>query len=158
MDKIIEKKKKTAYYSIIENKDEKNLSLNDISAPSNKYKPKYSAMPHDHIHPQHYLPDPERANREKWKYLAYFDVILDQHLRQIRPDAINDDKFKYMKEEYKPIGAVENHLLNNMYFDYNFKLDNEFYLKFKETINKVVDFDSKEEEDSNRKVNKLKFN
>lgn len=154
LDKIVEKKKKTAYYSIIENKDEKNLILNDISAPLNKYKPRYSAMPHDHIHPQHYLSDPERANREKWKYLAYFDIILDQHLRQIRPDGIVDEKFKYIKEENKPIGAIEDHVLDNMYFDYNYKLDNEFYLKFKDTINQVIDFKAKEEE-TNSKDNKV---
>jgi hypothetical protein len=46
--------------------------------------------------------------------------------------------------------------MDNMYFDYNFKLDNEFYLKFKETINQVIDNNAKEEE-ANSKDNKVKL-
>jgi hypothetical protein len=137
---IVEKRKKTLYYEIVENKQELNRQLFDLNSEGNRHKFVSSATPHDHIHPQHYNKDPEKLNEEKWKYLAYFDIILDQHLRQIRPSSISESEemFKYVKDEYKPFKNIRSDFLDNMYYDYLWTLDNEFYQKFKEDIQKVV--------------------
>jgi hypothetical protein len=148
---IVEKKKSNYYYNYVENKKDKNLQLNDLLSPNNKFKPKFHANPHDHIHPQHYLKDPEKANQEKWKYLAYWDIYLDNHIRNVRPSSLDDETFKYVVQ--KPQFAQENHIKNNMYYDYLFTMDNEFYKKFLEDVHR---FTKKPEEpsDNNRPVGK----
>ena len=108
-----------------------------MMAPNNKYKPHIYGNPHDHIHPQHYLNDPDKADQEKWKYLAYWDIYLDQYIRQVRPSDIDDHKFKYVKDRNKPEFFSDNHIINNVYYDYLFSLDNEFYKKFYEDVKKV---------------------
>ena len=69
---IVEKKKKTFYYEIVENKKEfDRQQLIDLNSEGNKHKFVSHAYPHDHIHPQHYNHDPEKLNEEKpedpWK-------------------------------------------------------------------------------------------
>ena len=134
---IIEKKKESYYYEVVENKKDINITLTNLMAPNNKYKPHLSGNPHDHIHPQHFLKDPEKANQEKWKYLAYWDIFLDQYIRQVRPSNIDDHKFKYVKMGNQPEFFMNDHLKNNMYYDYLFSLDNEFFKKFLEDVKKV---------------------
>jgi hypothetical protein len=140
VEDIMEKRKSSVYFDIVENKAELHHDLYDLKAPGNKHRIDTSVTPHDHIHPQHYLKNPELVNEEKWKYLAYFDIVLDQHLRQVRPSSIspNEEMFKYVKDENKPLKNLEDHLLDNMYYDYLYTLENEFYVKFKEEIRSVV--------------------
>lgn len=138
---IIENKKKTFYYEITKNKAELNKHIDDMKAPGNKWKFESSITPHDHINPQHFLTDPEKVNEEKWKYLAYFDVIVDQHLRQVRPSSISEleEIYKYVKDENKPLRHTEDHSRDNMYWDYLYTLDNEFYLKFRQEISEFYE-------------------
>jgi hypothetical protein len=158
IEKIVERKRKTAYYTIVENKADTNYKLEDINSPLNKHKKQYSVTPHDHIHPQHLLKDPEKANAEKWKYLAFYDIVIDQHLRKIRPDAIDDQVFKYVKPNHKPLSYTENHLIDNMYYDFLYTLDNEFYLKFKEEIRKIRDLEQERNHEQDDPVNIKYFN
>lgn len=139
VQEIVEKRKQTFYFDYAENKTEINQQLFDLNSEGNKHKFVSHATPHDHIHPQHFNHDPEKLNEEKWKYLAYFDIILDQHLRKIRPSSISesDETFKYVKDEYKPLKSFTDHLRNNMYYDYLFTLDNEFHVKFKAEVERV---------------------
>ena len=136
VNKIMEKTKKNSYYKIVENKKEINQTIYDMNAPENVLRPKAHCYPHDHIHQQHFLKDPKKADQEKFKYLGYFDIILDQHIRQVRPENQKDDVFKYVKEEYKLPNVYKDDIRDNMYYDYKFTMDNEFYLKFVEEINK----------------------
>lgn len=136
INKIMEKSKQNSYYKIVENKKEINQTIHDLQAPENHSKHKPHCYPHDHIHQQHFLKDPKKANAEKFKYLAYFDLILDQHIRQVRPENQKDDVFKYVKEEYKVPRVYYDDVRDNMYYDYKFTMDNEFYQKFVEEINK----------------------
>ena len=94
----------------------------------------------------------KKASRD----LAYFDIVLDQHLRQVRPSSISESEemFKYVKDEFKPLKNIENHLRDNMYAEYLYTLDNEFYVKFKQEINRVVGGMTKNE-DPEDKVNNL---
>jgi hypothetical protein len=155
---IIENKKKTFYYEITKNKVELNRQIDDLKSPANKWKFESSITPHDHINPQHWLPDPEKANEEKWKYLAYFDVIVDQHLRQVRPSSISEleEIYKYVKEENKPLRHVEDHSRDNMYYDYLYTLENEFYVKFKQELCQYYD-NANFAEEKEDKVWKKKF-
>ena len=136
INNIIENRKKTFYYEITENKADLNKQIEDLKAPGNKWKFESSVTPHDHIHPQHWQKDPEKTNEEKWKYLAYFDIVIDQHLRQVRPSSISEyeEIYKYVKDQYKPLRHTEDHSRDNMYYDYLYTLENEFYVKFKEEI------------------------
>jgi hypothetical protein len=140
VDSIVEKRKSNFYFNIVTNNAELHHDLYDLKAPGNKHVKDTSVTPHDHIHPQHWLKNPEKVNEEKWKYLAYFDIVLDNHLRQVRPSSISesDEMFKYVKDEFRPLKNLENHLLDNMYYDYLYTLDNEFYVKFKEEVRRVV--------------------
>lgn len=135
INKIMEKRKKNSYYNIVENKKDINQAIYDINAPENELRPKAHCFPHDHIHQQHYLKDPHKAEQEKFKYLAYFDVVLDQHIRQVRPENQKDDIFKYVKDEYKLPKVYTDDIGDNMYYDYKYRMDNEFYLKFVAEIN-----------------------
>jgi hypothetical protein len=156
LKEIVEKRSKGFYYDIVKNQVELNKEINDLNAPGNKHKFTSSVTPHDHINPQHFEHDHEKVNEEKWKYLAYFDIIIDQHLRQVRPSSIsdNDEMFKYVKDEYKPLKFVESHLKNNMYYDYMYTLDNEFYVKFKEEMGKVYhNINTAKEEENKVKKN-----
>ena len=136
VNNIIENRKKTFYYEITENKTDLNIQIEDLKAPGNKWKFESSVTPHDHIHPQHWQKDPEKTNEEKWKYLAYFDIVIDQHLRQVRPSSISEyeEIYKYVKDQNKPLRHTEDHSRDNMYYDYLYTLENEFYVKFKEEI------------------------
>jgi len=136
VNKIMEKTRKNAYYKVVENKKDINQTIHDFGAPENHTRVKPHCFPHDHIHQQHFLKDPKKANEEKFKYLAYFDIILDQHIRQVRPENQKDDVFKYVKEEYKVPRVYQDDMRDNMYYDYKYTMENEFYLKFVEEINK----------------------
>jgi hypothetical protein len=148
---IVEKKKSNYYFNFVENKKDINVKLNDILSPNNKYKPKFHGNPHDHIHPQHYLSDPEKADAEKWKYLAFWDIYLDNFVRNVRPSSLEDEAFRYVKQ--KPEVSQENHIKNNMYFDYLFTMDNEFYKKFMEDAGRITN-KPEEHDDKNRPVGK----
>lgn len=136
INKIVEKRKKNSYFNIVENKSEINQTIHDFNAPMNVLKPKPHCDAHDHIDPAHYLKDPHRANNDKLKYLAYFDVVLDQHIRQVRPENQKDDVFKYVKDEHKLPRVYINDICDNMYFDFKYTMDNEFYLKFLSELDK----------------------
>ena len=128
---MVEIKKKNFFYEIVENKNETNLKLGDLKAPLNPFKPIYSAVPHEHIHPQHYLKNAEHELHDKHKYLAYFDIIVDNHLRQVRPNMIYDDKLAYVKPLNRPTRYSETRVMDNMYFDYLYSMDNELFKKLK---------------------------
>lgn len=136
INKIMEKTKQNSYYKITENKKEINQTIHDLFAPENHNRFKPHCFPHEHIHVQHFLKNPKKANEEKFKYLGYFDIILDQHIRQVRPENQKDDVFKYVKDEYKLPRVYYDDLRDNMYYDYKYTMDNEFYKKFVEEINK----------------------
>ena len=132
MNKIMEKRKSNDYYQIVENKGQINQNITDMNIPENHLRIRPHGFPHDHIHQQHYLTNPKKSNEEKYKYLAYFDIIIDHHIRQVRPENQKDDMFKYIKEEYRQDIIYNDNIMENMYYDYKFTMDNEFYLKFVE--------------------------
>lgn len=126
--KVIEKK--NIFYQISENKTETNRKLTTLTSPSNPKKPIYDATIDEHIHPQHWLENPKQAMNDKFKYMAYFDFILDNHMRQVRPLNVYDDPFTYVKPNHRPLYFSENDFTNNMYYDYFFTLDNELHQAF----------------------------
>ncbi len=127
--KVIEKK--NIFYQISQNKLETNTKLTTLTSPLNPKRPIFDATIDEHIHPQHWLENPHQNMNDKFKYMAYFDLILDNHMRQVRPQNVYDDPFTYVKPQYRPLYFSENDFTNNMYYDYFFSLDSELYQAFK---------------------------
>jgi len=129
-----EKRSKNVYYNFVENKAEINRELTNLTPPLNPDNPDISVMPHDHIHPQHFLKNPKEVENNKIKYLAYFDIIIDQHIRHVRPKQLHDNRFKFVKKQYIPDIFENNEIANNEFIEYKFNLDNEFFLKAQNDI------------------------
>ena len=142
ISKVIEKK--NIFYEINQNKTEMNIKLTTLTSPLNPKKPIYDATIDEHIHPQHWLENPLQAFNDRFKYFAFFDLILDNHMRQVRPNNVYDDPLTYVKPNYKPRNVSENDFVNNMYYDYFFSLDNEVYKAFKHDISLI--FEGKEDQ------------
>ena len=142
ISKVIEKK--NVFFEIAQNKTETNKKLTSLTSPMNPKRPIYDATYEEHIHPQHWLENPKQVLKDKHKYLAYFDLILDNHMRQVRPNNVYDDPFAYVKPNYKPFNYSENDFGNNMYYEYFFSLDNEIYKAFKHDIKLI--FQGKEDQ------------
>jgi hypothetical protein len=149
---VVEKKKSNYYYEVTENKKDINVNLTTLTAPNNKFKPEYHGNPHDHIHPQHWLKNPDQADQNKWSYMAYWEIYLDQYMRKVRPGNVDDELFKYVRAQNVPSYAIQNNLKNNLYYDYLFSFDNEFYKKFSEDIKRMTK--PHDHEDKDRPVGK----
>lgn len=123
--KVVEKK--NVYFDINVNKLEGNRRLHNLKSPLNPKKPIYDATIDEHFNPQHWLSDPHQAKYDRWKYMAYFDLILDNHMRQVRPNGVYDDIFTYVKPHHRPLYWSENDFNNNMYFEYRFSYKHEVF-------------------------------
>jgi hypothetical protein len=119
--------KKNVYYEITQNKVDFNRRLSNLTSPLNPKKPIFDATIDEHIHPQHWLSDPFQAKADRWKYMAYFDLILDNHMRQVRPNGVYDDIYTYVKPQHRPLYVAEEDFMNNMYFEYRFSHQNEYF-------------------------------
>lgn len=144
LERLVEKKK-VAYSELTVSN---NKVLSDLKSPLNPYFKTVSPTPHDHIDITHWKSNTNQLNAEKHKYLAMYDIILDQSLSRIRPENSNDDVFKYVKEEYKPSKEYYDAFADNTVFDYVCKNDSEFYIKAREEIDNF--FKKDEEEDPHR--------
>lgn len=145
INKIIEEKK-LAYSSI------QIVKANELSDLKSSQNPNYHPIgitPHDHIEIGNWIKNPNKIENEKDKYLALYDIIIDEHLKRVRPDGVEDDTLKYVKTEHKPLEKFYDKYTDNNVFDYVCKLDSEFYVKYKEEINKIIE-DKEVTEDPNR--------
>jgi len=153
VNQVIEKRNKTFYYNIVENKNELNRGLTNLTPSLNPHIPNYSAMPHDHIHPQHFLKDPKATHDNKLKYLAYFDIIIDQHIRHVRPNQLHDNKFKFVKKQYIPDIFEDNDIASNMFIEHKFSLESEYYVKANKAMADEMGQNEVEEDDPVRYIN-----
>jgi hypothetical protein len=112
-----------------------NKELKDIQSSLNPYYKPASATPHDSIKADDWLSNPDKVDNERNKYLALYDIIVDQHLRRVRPDNLEDDTEKYVAESHKG-SAKDKDLLDNTLYDYTCKLDGEYYSKFRNELDK----------------------
>ena len=140
--KIIEKK--NFFYGIQQNKTETNLKLASLTSPMNPKKVIFDVTAEEHIHPQHWLDHPKQEINDRFKYFAFFDLILDNHMRQVRPNNVFDDPMTYVKPNNRPLNFSENDFCNNMWYDYFFTLNNEVTEAFKHDMDLV--FEGKEDQ------------
>lgn len=154
LEQVQEVKKSNIYYNYTANKVELNRKLDKLDSSLNPVKNSISVYPHDHIHPQHYLKDPKTVEENKFKYLAFFDIIIDQHLRQTRPNQPLDDPFKFVKDEYVPRYISENEQYSNYLIEYKNTLDSPYFKKLLEDIKANIQ-PTQEEENPHRPEGKL---
>lgn len=144
LERIVDEKKLA--YSKLD--DSNNKVLNDLKSSLNPNYHTVSITPHDHIDIANWHKNPQQLENEKHKYLAMYDLVIDQHLRRVRPDQMEDDILKYVKPNHKPLEVFYDKYADNTVFDYICRNDGEFFIKYRQEIEKM--FDKKEVEDPNR--------
>ena len=142
VNKVAEKRKSNFYYNYVENKADINRELTNLTPSLNPSNPNYSVMPHDHIHPHHLLKDPQETHENKLKLLAYYDVIIDQHMRHVRPGQFHDNQFKFTKKNYIPNIFAEDDTYSNLFIEHKFSLDSEYHVKMNDHIDKTLEENS----------------
>jgi hypothetical protein len=142
VEKVVEKRNSSMYYKIVENKIELNRELLNKQSSLNPHLPNYSIMPHDHISPQHFLKNPKEIHDNKLKYLAYFDIIIDQHIRHVRPNQPHDNQFKFTKKQYIPDIIEENDIGSNLFIEYKFNLESEYHVRCEQEITRELNLDN----------------
>jgi hypothetical protein len=81
------------YFSFDENKKSKNLKIYDFEAPGNKYRHPNVILPHEHCDIQHYL-DTSNLTQDKLVVIyAYYSLLVDMHIAQVRPGIINEVRY-----------------------------------------------------------------
>lgn len=113
--------------------------LNNVNSSLNPNRRNiFSALYHDQVKLNTLAKNPDQIEQERTKYLAFYDLILDQHIRQVQGKLQKDDPFRYVKKEHRPREVYEDEDAKNMYWDYKMSLNNEFYKNFKLEMNKFI--------------------
>lgn len=115
-----------------------NTKLDNLKAPLNPHYHESSITPHDHINIAKWNSQPNKVENEKYKYLALYDLTIDQFLRNARPKNQEDDSFKYTSPNHRPDQEFYDEYADNTVFDYACKLDGEFYVKLRQEINEFM--------------------
>lgn len=131
-----------------------NKELSDLKSSLNPYYHPVSVTPHDHIQIDNWSSRPEKIENERHKYLALYDIIIDQHINRVRPESKEDNinEYNLAATNQDPFDKNENDKIENIYFDYTCRNDSEFYNKFLNEIDKVLK--KTEVEDPNRPLGK----
>lgn len=81
---------------------------------------------------------PDEAEARKYKHLAIYDILIDQHIRATRPEDRFDDSFKYVSQRSKPSWSKINDFNNNVFFDEFFTFKNNFIIdQLKQEFKKI---------------------
>lgn len=113
----------------------KQNSLNDLKSPGNSNYHPYSVEPHDHIKIDNWNKEVNKTESERYKYLAMYDIAIDQHLRRIRPSNLDDNEDMYTSK-YNKKSNVFDYYSKNTEFEYTCRNDGEYYVKFLENLKK----------------------
>ena len=135
LEKIVEKQK----FAYVEIESLKTNKLSDLKSSLNPHFHAISVDPHDEIEIDNWKTNSNRLEAEKDKYLAMYDIILDQYLSNHNPDNLKDEPFKYMNKNNVPTEEYRDDWADNTIFDYKCRLDNEFFIKFKSELNKFLE-------------------
>lgn len=132
------------YFSYDKDKVSKNTAVVNLRAPGNKHRKPNVLLGHEHVHPQHYI-NTEGLTEEKLQEIyAYYSLLVDLHISQIRPGNLNDAN--YVPAHFNSIDEVTNSFDNedNLFWDY--------YHSFRETpgLHKGSDIIQFEEDLKNR--------
>jgi hypothetical protein len=114
------KTKSNFYFSIDENKRQKNLKIFNNQAPGNAHRHPSVILPHEHVHIQRFLNTKDLTEDKLTEFYAYYSHLIDLHISQIRPQNLND--LCYIPTKFNQIEVtsrgVDDHL-NNMFFEFN---------------------------------------
>lgn len=72
--------KSNFYFSLDENKKDKNLKIYDFEAPGNKYRHPNVILPHEHCDIQHYLDTKDLTKDKLFEIYAYYSLLIDMHI------------------------------------------------------------------------------
>ena len=114
------KTKSNFYFSIDENKREKNLKIYNKKAPGNAHRHPSVILPHENVNIQRFLNTKDLTEDKLTEFYAYYSHLIDLHISQIRPQNLNDLIYippKFNQIEVTTRGVHEH--LNNMYFEFN---------------------------------------
>lgn len=134
ISKIIEKRK-TGY---TEQEFYVSRELKDLKSPQNPYYNPISIVPHDHIKIDNWNSNPDKTDNERHKYLALYDIVIDQHLRRIRPN-LEDDTLKYANKNH--IQDENTHfdpIQENMYFSHVCRPDGQYFNNFIKEVKEEI--------------------
>jgi hypothetical protein len=84
------KTKSNFFFSIDENKKDKNLKIYNKKAPGNAHRHPSVILPHEHIHIQRYLDTKELTPEKLTEIYAYYSHLIDLHISQVRPQNLNE--------------------------------------------------------------------
>ena len=118
-----------------------NKELNDLKSPLNPFYHPQSVVPHDNIQIDNWNMRTDRIENERYKYLSLYDLVLDQHLRRVRPENLDDNISLYSTTEKNTDQFERNQdkdIRENVYFDYTCRNYGEFYTKFINEVNRAV--------------------
>jgi hypothetical protein len=74
------KTKSNFYFSIDENKVDKNIKIYNIKAPGNKFRHPSVMLPHEHVHIQHWLSTKDLTEDKLYEIYAYYTYLIDLHI------------------------------------------------------------------------------
>jgi len=72
--------KSNFYFSIDENKKDKNLKVYQFDAPGNKYRHANVILPHEHCDIQNYVETSNLTQDKLFEIYAYYSLLVDMHI------------------------------------------------------------------------------
>ena len=89
-----------------------------MKTPGNIYYKPSVILPHEHVHPQHYI-DVKNLNDNTLKEMyTYYTFLIDLHISQVRPNNLMEKSYIPKKfNQWASIYDVNDHL-NNQVFEY----------------------------------------
>lgn len=84
------KTKSNFYFSVDENKRQKNLKIYNKKAPGNAHRHPSVILPHENVHVQRFLNTKDLTEEKLFEFYGYYNLLIDLHISQIRPQNLND--------------------------------------------------------------------
>lgn len=115
-------------------------NLADLKSPANPNSNVSSIFAHDHIKIDDFSKNADHIENTRYMDLALYDIVIDQHLRRVRPNNLLDNEEIYTSSNlYKDLFEDEfQNYADNTLFEHLCQLDGEFYLKFKEELSHLI--------------------
>lgn len=111
--------KKTFFYRYDDNKVNTNKRIHDINAPGNKYKKPSVIIPHEHVHPQHYIDVKTMTDDDIQEIYGLYSYYIDLHISQVRRN-IHDRA--YVPHQFNTLAYLESGIneksIDNRFFEY----------------------------------------
>lgn len=151
METVVEKRKMG--YTKKEIKTDK--TLKNLESPHNPHLSNPGVMVYDNIKIDDFKPHPDRMDSNRHKYLALYDLVIDQHLGRIRPSNLEDNINEYVNPVYSTDRNLDiynstflknergnrsqNEYIDNSLYDHFCRLDGEYYVKFRAELERFFD-------------------